>query len=76
MFQTHHNVAQSFKADKTVTIEEFLEYHQFVSAGIDNDNLFKIFMTGVWNLDLVDTNVGVIKPAGMTPAVYGKTAKE
>jgi calcyphosin len=27
MFQTHHNVAQSFKPDKNVSIEEFLEYH-------------------------------------------------
>lgn len=27
MFQTHHNVAQSFKQDKTVSLDEFLEYH-------------------------------------------------
>jgi hypothetical protein len=33
-------------------------------------------MTGVWNLDLVDTNSGVIKTAGKTPAVYGKNSKE
>ncbi len=67
MFSTHHNVAQSFKPDKSVSIEEFLEYHQFVSSVIDNDNLFKIFMTGVWNMDLVDVNSGLIKTAGATP---------
>jgi hypothetical protein len=33
-------------------------------------------MTGVWNLDLVDTNTGVIKTAGLAPAVYGKNSKE
>ena len=33
-------------------------------------------MTGVWNLDLVDPNTGVIKIAGTTPEVYGKTSKE
>lgn len=33
-------------------------------------------MTGVWNLDLVDTGAGVVKPAGVTPAVYGKNSKE
>jgi hypothetical protein len=33
-------------------------------------------MTGVWNLDLVDTDTGVIKTAGMAPAVYGKNSKE
>ncbi len=79
MFMTHHNVAQSFKADKSVSLSEFLEYHQFVSAGIENDNLFKIFMTGVWNLDLVDPSTnsgGIIKTAGVTPAVYGKNSKE
>lgn len=76
MFSTHHNVAQGFKADRSVGLQEFVEYHQFVSSCIDNDNLFKIFMTGVWNLDLVDTGNTVIKPAGLAPSVYGKTAKE
>lgn len=76
MFQTHHNVAQGFKPDKSVSIQEFLEYHQFVSTSIENDNLFKIFMTGVWNLDLIDTHGSQIKPAGVTPQVYGKTSKE
>lgn len=33
-------------------------------------------MTGVWNLDLVDVNNGVIKPAGAPPQVYGKNSKE
>lgn len=27
MFQTHHNVAQSFKADRSVQMQEFIEYH-------------------------------------------------
>jgi hypothetical protein len=43
---------------------------------MDNDNLFKIFMTGVWNLDLVDTGNTLIKPAGITPQVYGKNSRE
>jgi hypothetical protein len=40
-----------------------------VSSGIENDNLFKIFMVGVWNLDLVDVGGSseVIKPAGVIP---------
>jgi len=53
-----------------------MEYHQFVSSFIVNDNLFKLFMTGVWNLDLVNTDTGVIKTAGQAPAFYGKTSKE
>ena len=49
-----------------------------MSTSIDNDNLFKIFMNGVWNMDLVEvTNgAGVTKPAGNVPEVYGKTARE
>mmetsp|Transcript_15351 Transcript_15351/g.14954 ORF Transcript_15351/g.14954 Transcript_15351/m.14954 type:complete len:111 (+) Transcript_15351:1543-1875(+) len=49
----------------------------FISAQVgDNDNNFKLFMTGVWNLDLVDTNNSLIKVAGMAPAQYGKNSKE
>lgn len=33
-------------------------------------------MTGVWNLDLVEVGTGVVKPAGITPSVYGKTSRE
>ncbi len=33
-------------------------------------------MTGVWNLDLVDTNSTLSKPAGKAPAVYGKNSRE
>ena len=33
-------------------------------------------MTSVWNLDLVETSTGVIKPAGIAPPIYGKTSKE
>ena len=33
-------------------------------------------MTGVWNLDLVDTNATLIKVAGIAPQMYGKNSKE
>lgn len=56
LFSSHHNVAQSFTPDKSVSLAEFIAYHQFVSAIIENDNIFKLFMTGVWNLDLVETS--------------------
>jgi hypothetical protein len=47
-----------------------------VSASFENDNLFKIFITGVWNLDLVDVTNTIIKVAGIAPQVYGKNSKE
>jgi len=58
MFSTHHSVAQNFKADRSVSIEEFLEYHHFISSFISDDSIFKIFIKGVWNMDLVDPNGG------------------
>ena len=76
LFSVNHSVSQNFKPDREVPLNEFIEYHQFISTSFENDNLFKIFMTGVWNLDLVDTNTGVIKTAGIAPTVYGKNSKE
>jgi hypothetical protein len=78
LFQTHHGVANDFRPDKGVSMEEFLQYHQFVSALIDNDGYFKLFIVGVWNMDLVDTNQAnsPVKIAGKHPDIYGKNAKE
>ncbi len=76
LFQQHHNAVQGFRPSNAVSIEEFLEYHQFVSATEPNEKSFAIFMTGVWNMDLLDTASDVIKCAGIQPEVYGRNAKE
>ena len=47
-----------------------------MSATVENDGAFKMFMTGVWNMDLMDNSQSVVKCAGKTPDVYGKNAKE
>lgn len=43
--------------------------------------MFKVFMSGVWNMDLVETTTPTIggapvRPAGVTPAIYGKNSRE
>lgn len=76
MFQTHHNVEQNFAADRSVTYDEFLSYHRFVNCAFEHDRLFKIFMTGVWNLDLMDVQGSRLKTAGLVPEVYGKNSRE
>jgi hypothetical protein len=45
---------------------------------IDDDQYFKIFLVGVWNMDLVnpDQQSSPIRIAGAHPDVYGKNAKE
>jgi hypothetical protein len=38
-----------------VTLEEFVDYHKYISAFIESDKMFKVYMSGVWNMDLVET---------------------
>lgn len=76
LFQTHHSVEQGFSPDRSVPYSEFLGYHKFISSTIENENAFQIFMTGVWNLDLVETNGSPSRVAGSAPQVYGKNSKE
>lgn len=71
-------MANDFRPDKGVSLEEFMAYHQFISSLIADDNLFKIFIVGVWNMDLVevDKQNSPVKIAGQHPEVYGKNARE
>jgi Ca2+-binding EF-hand superfamily protein len=54
MFSTHHNVSNSFAGDRSVSLQEFTDYHHFISSFIEADKMFKLFMSGVWNMDVVD----------------------
>jgi hypothetical protein len=77
MFSTHHNVSNSFAGDRSVSLKEFTDYHHFISSFIEADKMFKLFMSGVWNMDVVDFsnqnggNVGyqggvtTVSPAGV-----------
>ena len=49
-FETHHNLLYSEAADQTITQEEFVEYYNNVSAGIDDDLYFAQMMNSSWNL--------------------------
>lgn len=42
---------QGKNRDGRVSQEEWLEYYQSISAGIDNDEYFEVMMTNTWNLD-------------------------
>lgn len=49
-FETHHNMVAGGHADAKVTVEEFLEYYNNVSASIDDDKYFETMMNGSWNI--------------------------
>lgn len=68
-------------SEHAVTLEQFIDYHRYVSTFIESDKMFKVFMSGVWNMDLVETTTPAIggapvRPAGVTPAIYGKNSRE
>lgn len=74
MFTTFQNSSKGFTGDRSVTLEEFIEYHQFFNNAFENDNAFKLFLVGVWNMDLQ----AVAKDAycGKHTDVYGKNSRE
>ena len=49
-FETHHNISDLSRRDRRVTMEEFEEYYNNVSASVDNDQYFELMMTNAWKL--------------------------
>lgn len=59
-FESHHNMGTG-KNNQSVTVAEFLEYYNNVSASIDNDEYFELMMNNAWKL-------------GERPAYEGRSA--
>lgn len=49
-FEIHHNLLNNEQANNEVTLAEFIEYYNNVSASIDDDKYFEVMMDGSWNL--------------------------
>ena len=47
-YATKHG--ESKTRDGKVSLDEFLEYYQKISASLDNDDYFEAMMTNAWNL--------------------------
>jgi len=76
LFSSLHGSNTGFSGERSVTLEQFNEYHHYVGASIDNDNYFKLFITGVWNLDIKDSSNEVSMAAGARGSVQGLNSKE
>jgi Ca2+-binding EF-hand superfamily protein len=51
-FEYHFNLLNDNKSkDRTITMEEWIEYYNNISMSIDNDKYFELMMTNAWNLD-------------------------
>jgi hypothetical protein len=49
-FELHHSLNGGSR-DRSVTLEEFMEYYNNVSASIDNDQYFELMMINAWKLN-------------------------
>src|SRR3569833_2932186 len=49
-FEMHHNMKTMGQNDSRITLEEFTEYYNNISASIDNDDYFALMMNNSWNL--------------------------
>lgn len=81
MFSTHHNVSNNFQQERSVSLQEFIEYHHYISSFIESDKMFKTFMSGVWNMDLVETTTAkiggqAVRPGGVAPQMYASNSRE
>jgi Ca2+-binding EF-hand superfamily protein len=51
-FEYHFNLLNSNKSkDRTITMEEWIEYYNNISMSIDNDEYFALMMNNAWNMD-------------------------
>lgn len=51
-FEYHFNLLNNNKSkDRTITMEEWIEYYNNISMSIDDDRYFELMMNNAWNLD-------------------------
>lgn len=53
LFTSLHSTNKGFKNERSVTLEDFYEYHQYVSTSFERDIEFRNFVIGVWNIDVL-----------------------
>jgi hypothetical protein len=50
-FEQHYSLSNPGSRDRTIKLEEFLEYYNNISPSIDNDEYFELMIRNSWNLD-------------------------
>jgi calcyphosin len=74
MFTQFHNASTGFTGESSISMHEFLEYHQYLNEQFERDGEFRNFIIGVWNLDV--QQIGKAEYAGKHPDQYGKNSRE
>ena len=57
-FDYHFNLLNQGRNpdDEEVTNQEFIDFYRYISAGIEDDNYFNKMITGVWGLNIPNSN--------------------
>lgn len=54
-FEKHHALLKDASGGRTgdqkVSLEEFMEYYNYVSCNIENDSYFDLMISNTWNLE-------------------------
>ncbi len=50
-FEMHYSLNHENSRDRTITMDEWIEYYNNVSMSIDDDKYFELMMNSTWNLD-------------------------
>lgn len=52
VFEYHFNLLNDNKSkDRSIDLEEFIEYYNNISISVDNDDYFDLILNNAWNLD-------------------------
>jgi len=73
-FTSYHSATKGFSGDKSVSLEEFVEYHHYLNSHFERDAEFRNFVIGVWNIDI--TPVQPTDFQGKHVEEYGKNSRE
>ncbi|CAG9313621.1 unnamed protein product [Blepharisma stoltei] len=66
-FEAHHASFKEDTRDHRITLEEFTEYYNHVSASIDDDRYFDLMMKNAWNTDPQPTQKAWAGEVGGSP---------
>eukprot|EP00330_Aristerostoma_sp_ATCC50986_P014134 CAMPEP_0114594122 /NCGR_PEP_ID=MMETSP0125-20121206/15747_1 /TAXON_ID=485358 ORGANISM="Aristerostoma sp., Strain ATCC 50986" /NCGR_SAMPLE_ID=MMETSP0125 /ASSEMBLY_ACC=CAM_ASM_000245 /LENGTH=722 /DNA_ID=CAMNT_0001794047 /DNA_START=327 /DNA_END=2495 /DNA_ORIENTATION=+ len=71
-FEAHHNIRSGYK-DQKVTLEEFNEYYNNISANIDNDQYFENLIVNAYKLYQYDQKYMEYAPANYQAKKFATT---
>lgn len=55
LFTSLHSANKNFTNSREVTLDDFTQYHQFISNNFERDIEFRNLIVGIWNMDLANS---------------------